>query len=295
MSTNELSVLTLQLRALEGVELRQKHMGRATQEVFLALLPNAVADRLHPSNSSTLHPYTTSGYFAVNGLGPSSGRLLISDRIWIWFTALGADVDNALCSLFDKIQNGEIRALKIDKERDEASAHNWLVEYAMWNNPTWARWANFDQIQQFALVHTPPVVVTLDFRTWTQFKRAEGNQMVTSPEPDLVFKSLLQRWYTFSQSTHLFGLQQAQLERWIHVHIRLMEQKTQEGTFLYKERNVERGFRGRATYLIGESGVGWRREHDSQLRAIHALLQFAPYSGVGKKTTAGCGIVRWLG
>ncbi len=126
----------------------------------------------------------------------------------------------------------------------------------------------------------PKREIVLDFISPTAFKRGRWDYPL--PEPKLVFSSLLRRWNAFSP----LKLEEGLLKK-------LSYSLTVSGCWI-KTKKVEVmegvkfiGFVGRVFFYC----EGLKME---ELKTLNALSLFAPFSGVGKKTTMAFGSVRVL-
>lgn len=114
------------------------------------------------------------------------------------------------------------------------------------------------------------------FKSPTTFKK--GSFDYPLPSPELIFKSLLNKWNTFSPVK--LSLNPAKLKYQIALHgawIRTEKIK------LSKDKKIL-GFRGRVVLYTSTKG--------DELKILNALYKFAPFSGVGRKTTMGLGQVK---
>ena len=114
------------------------------------------------------------------------------------------------------------------------------------------------------------------FKTPTTFKK--GNFDFPLPDPELIFKSLLNKWNAFSPIKIEFNLKKLKYKIALHgAWIRT------EKVDLSKDKRVL-GFRGRVLlYTSAEK---------EELKLLNTLYRFAPFSGVGRKTTMGLGYVK---
>ena len=130
---------------------------------------------------------------------------------------------------------------------------------------------SFSKLLKDALPH---LKVTLEFVTPTSF-RSDGAQSLF-PDPRLVFSSLLRRWNAFSE----IKLPQDYIENFSSIRVSNYDLRTELVQF---SRYKMIGFKGRTEFeLPKDSGESFQR-------AVNALADFAPYAGVGVKTTMGMG------
>lgn len=119
--------------------------------------------------------------------------------------------------------------------------------------------------------------ILMDFLSPTAFKR--GSFDYPLPEPKLLFSNLLKKWNAFSPVK--FNEE---------FYRKLPKLLTVSGCWI-KTRKVEvmdvakfTGFTGRVLFYATGEG--------EELRALNALVRFAEFAGVGRKTTMGFGSVR---
>lgn len=125
----------------------------------------------------------------------------------------------------------------------------------------------------------PPLTgeIALEFMTPTSF-RQRGTQMIF-PIPERVFGSLLYRWNCFS---HLKLKEDVDFS-----YIRAKKYRLQT-EMVHFEKYMVAGFLGRCTYSLPASC----QQHEAQL--ARTLASFAPFSGVGYKSTMGMGSVELI-
>lgn len=138
--------------------------------------------------------------------------------------------------------------------------------------------AGFTNVEDLLENASDARVITMRFISPTSFKRT-GQIRVAYPYPDLVFGSLFQKWRDVTPY-HL----PAELNVTIkdEIHLETADIQTTELRFAKGRKGIVPCFTGTATYVIQESEPELRRY-------IHALGEFAKYSGVGVQTTVGLG------
>ncbi len=121
--------------------------------------------------------------------------------------------------------------------------------------------------------------ISFSFTSPTSFKRT-GGYFTPLPQPELVFSSLLDRWNAFAP----FRLPETLYDT-MHAEIVIDHTNIQTEilTFAKGQKGIIPGFTGRVTYRL--------LCRPAERRYLHALAQFAQYSGVGVKTTVGMGQV----
>ena len=117
----------------------------------------------------------------------------------------------------------------------------------------------------------------IDFLTPTTFKKGKYDFIL--PEPYLIFKNLIKRWNTFSPKKLDYQLLQYVKENIIVAGCWIKSQKTE-----ISPKAKITGFSGRVfLYATKEA---------EENRLLNALLQFAEFAGIGRKTTMGFGKVK---
>ena len=114
------------------------------------------------------------------------------------------------------------------------------------------------------------------FKTPTTFKK--GKFDFPLPDPELIFKSLLNKWNAFSPIKIKLDLKKLKYEIALHgAWIRTEKVK------LSKDKKIL-GFRGRVLL--------YSCAREDELKLLNTLYKFAPFSGIGRKTTMGLGQVK---
>lgn len=126
----------------------------------------------------------------------------------------------------------------------------------------------------------PNTKMTLDFITPTSFK-VSGVQSLF-PDPKLVFSSLLRRWNAFSETK----LPEEHIKSFASIKVSNYDLHT-ELVHFSKYKMI--GFKGRTEFELPKD------LDESFQRVVNALADFAPYAGVGVKTTMGMGQTRRIG
>ena len=121
--------------------------------------------------------------------------------------------------------------------------------------------------------------VGLHFITPTSFRMAGSRLNMPLPWPRLVFQSLANKWNKFSPIA--IDVDWGAFD--CHVSIARHRLRTQMIDF---GRYRQVGFVGECWYIVD------RQAGEHSLQVIHALAEFAGYSGVGAKTTMGMGQVQ---
>lgn len=261
----ELSAVTLVLQPEREGQI-PAWLGRAAQANFLHTLEN-----LHPVLSKLIHdapgakPFTSSTLMG----GSAQGDLLHvrrDDRLHLRYTTLHPQ----LTVLFQQgmlplwMESGfdlHGQSLRVVSVQAEAPGS-----------------AEVDYVQLVDGAGDKPFI-TFSFTSPTSFKRT-GGYFTPLPQPELVFSSLLDRWNAFAP----FRLPETLYDT-MHAEIVIDHANIQTEilTFAKGQKGIIPGFTGRVTYRLVC--------RPAERRYLHALAQFASYSGVGVKTTVGMGQV----
>jgi len=126
--------------------------------------------------------------------------------------------------------------------------------------------------------------IKLQFTSPTAFKITGKSQYVAKPEPTLVFMSLYRNWNEFSPE---------KMPRWlegaIHAQVQAQVDVAYE-VIRIKKDNQQIPILG----FIGTVNCAVQTQDTTIRRYLYALASYAPYSGVGIKTTTGFGQVQML-
>ncbi|GAB5491292.1 MAG: hypothetical protein Phog2KO_15070 [Phototrophicaceae bacterium] len=120
--------------------------------------------------------------------------------------------------------------------------------------------------------------IDLHFLSPTAFKQTNKGHLA-KPVPDYVFGSLYRRWNSFADEQlplHLYDV--------IKEKIEIVEQDTKQRnlSFARGRKGIIRGFYGHVRFIINDSSREARQ-------LLNSLASFAPFSGIGIKTTIGMG------
>ena len=246
-------------------DLTRRFRGRAAQGIFLDLVAAQdanMAEALHAG--AGLRPYTT---------GVQIQPAFADGEPWrakLRFTALRADVAELLPVLLSRLPS-ELRLDDLTLSVESATV-----------DPTVDRDAGTttyqDILNRWMLVaEEPDTRLSLQLVSPTAFQFHDQNQPL--PLPGLLFGSLVDRWNAFSQLAL-----NAEVRRFAEECLAISQ-------FRIESRIVELAG-GKQIGAIGSVAYRALRRDSYWLRVIHALADFAFYSGIGRKTTMGMGQAR---
>jgi CRISPR-associated endoribonuclease Cas6 len=261
--------------------------GKILHGLFYELLQNASA-----AKGDEVH--------SVEGLKPFSTALLLSERqrrveairageeLKIRFSFLDDAIYPLLARYFLSTPD-----LSLELVRTELTISRILSTPQ--SGEEWAGATSFAEL--FASASDSEKQFSFQFATPTFFKRGGGptypDLIVPLPLPDLVFGSLLRNWNQFSPSSFV----EANLLKEIcshHLEMTHHRITSQMARLVFQRDNGQYrttafpGFVGSCSFRL----VGLHNLHI--VKTLNTLADFAFYSGVGAKTTMGCGIVRRL-
>ena len=120
--------------------------------------------------------------------------------------------------------------------------------------------------------------VNIDFLTVVSFKK--NGRFVVMPELYLIFKSLINKWNTFSVNNKI---EEDDLAKSLAEMCEIYKYRLSSKTYSVDGKNIY-GFAGEMSLRI--------HGNDMVKRIITLLLNFAEYSGIGVKTALGMGAVK---
>ncbi len=288
----DLIALVIELEALMPTHI-SNYMGRAVQFAALTLIGGsdpALAQTLHDDDKPK--PFTTSGL--MRGDIPLYGDVNVGDRAWIRITGLSADVVAALMAACD---GGPDAARDAAPDAISINRQMWRVVGFHPETSSYQR-----LIERHAGRHAgahPDHRIDMRFITPTTFKSAGMN--VPLPLPALVFDSLLLRWMAFT-SHRLRDLPGDQMAAYLAHHIVISRHDIRTAMVRGKGGGKEIGFYGDVSFELLRRSDHLKKQ-DAALenllqaegvwfaRTANLLAEFALYSGVGRKTTTGMGVI----
>jgi CRISPR-associated endoribonuclease Cas6 len=277
----ELGVLRFRLHALKETFIDQ-HMGRAVQQFGLTLIGDS-----NPDLAKSIHDQTAEKPFTVSPLMRGKmgvkGKVSENDELWIQLTALNAPLVLAL----EMYRRTSPTMIELDRQ-------HWRVE-----GVSWTHLSSYQQLMDAHRHSTPREEIAFLFASAATF-RSNGVNMPL-PTPSLVFGSLLSRWDTFT-SHRLHDMPREQVMAFINHHLLLSRHKIETVLYRGKQGGKEIGFVGQATYDLTrksehlekhdpQTEALLRKEYVWMARTINLLCDFAVFSGVGRKTTTGMGMI----
>jgi CRISPR-associated endoribonuclease Cas6 len=128
--------------------------------------------------------------------------------------------------------------------------------------------------------HSPAHEITLSFLSPTAFN-INGNYFALFPEPQFVWDSLIRVWNTYAPKA--LHVEKLAIRDFLVRHVAVTTCALSTHTLHYT-KYTQKGFCGQCIYAI--------LENNERAAQITHLAAFAPFAGVGYKTTMGMGQVR---
>lgn len=148
----------------------------------------------------------------------------------------------------------------------------------------WAGYATFDELAEQASAQE--AVIRLEFATPTAF--GQGDREEALPLPRHVFGALLRRWN--AACPHPLQIAADDTSEFLH---RVEENIVLTHPFEFRSAIAELGDQLKLTGFVGQAAYRIRRKADAEfVRFINLLADAAFFTGLGKKTSRGCGAVR---
>jgi CRISPR-associated endoribonuclease Cas6 len=262
-------------------------LGRAAHAWFLDQLRQTdpqLANRLHAPN--VLKPFTVSPLWSPSSQAQGNGvRLSAGQTCHLRVTSVEAELSALLVSELAPRWIDEMVYLVGVPFRLEGSA-------ASASEHPQAAHSSYEALITRLEKATSPDHVTLRFLTPTTFRRSpppdapfgDDTYDVPLPTPELLFGGLLALWNTFApqplpEELRTFARDRVVLSRY-QLHTELV-------SFGSGRRGRVGGFVGQCRFAILDADAIWRRR-------IGLLAAFAPFAGVGRRTTMGLGQVQLL-
>lgn len=265
-----LTSLKLTLRSVRPEKL-PPHLGRAARAVLLGLIADEdpdLAERLHAPNER--RPYTCS---RVWGAPTQDGSLIIEpdNQVHLRYTGLTGDVSAHLRRLSqDPPPHIEVEGarLRIDDATLDRDVDRWAGE------------TTYEELADDYLLasKSPDRRTKIWFVSPTTFR--SGGQTVPVPLPDLVYGSLVETWNAFSPVAV-----SEDARRFAEECLAISRYRLSTRAVSGKGGSVHIGFVGECQYTTLRYDRYWQG-------VIQLLTDYAFYSGVGYRTTAGMGQAR---
>jgi CRISPR-associated endoribonuclease Cas6 len=262
----ELAAFTLHLRFTHADEI-PAWLGRAAQAAFLDSL-------------RTIHPTVAAQVHDGNGLKPFTASNLSTGR-WGGVVRLHPHTPYTLrfTTLFPDLTTLSVNALVPAWLRDGLRLHEQPARVESVDTHTAAYAALLEQ-------NAPAREIRLRFVSPTQFKlthpqdKSDGIPMPL-PIPERVFGSLIDRWMRFSPiPLH------SDLREWVRLNVGIAAHRIETRTV-----EARRAGHGAYTGFVGEVTFTLLRREPPFAQQVAALAAFAPFAGVGIRTTNGMGQV----
>lgn len=294
MTACDLGVLDIHLKATQPSYLSQ-HLGRAVHAWFFRAVGPEVAAHIHPKSDEGTHremPFTVSGLLRADSDAAVFGAVAAGDSARVRFTGLDANVVAALDQYRQHINAALNAGARVLADIDHQP---WRITTAAWETLT-----SYQTLIDTHRQAVPPRRMTLRFAAATTFRSNAVNMPL--PLPHLVFGSLVTRWQAFTQ-LQLRELPAEQMDAFIAHHVLLSRHNIQTALYRFKDGGKEVGFAGEATFELARTSAHLLKHNPVLERLLQAeypwfcrtlglLADYARFSGVGRKTTAGMGMMR---
>lgn len=264
-----LSSVVLELRAQHNATLPTTTTGHQIHAIFHRLIARtdpALSTRLH--NEPGYRPFTLS---PLLGVRPKRGQIQISagrayhiratllDGGHIWHCLSvplleGGPVDVAL---------GEAQ-FKLTRLLSTPAADGRVAK------TSWRQLSSHPAAQEITLLFLSPTAFNIN-----------GNYFALFPEPQFVWDSLIRVWNTYAPKA--LQVEKLAIRDFLVHHVAVTACDLSTHTLHYT-KYTQKGFCGQCTYAI--------LENNEQAEQVTCLAAFAPFAGVGYKTTMGMGQVR---
>ncbi len=299
MLDSDLAALIIRLRATMPIRLSQ-HMGRAIHALFFRLIGEPLASAIHPQLEEGTHremPFTVSGLLRTGSSDPLFGNIQPGDTAWIRITGLTSEVVAALIGYRTRVREQLARGEIVYEDIDYMP---WQVTDVDWDSHTLPGLFSYGQLIDMHKHGRPAQQITLHFASTTTFRSQSVN--LPLPLPHLVFGSLVTRWQAFT-NCRLRELSDDQVDAFVRHHILLSRHDIESTLYRFKQGGKEVGFTGSAAFefIIRSEHLQkqdpslerlLQREYIWFARTMMLLTDFAYYSGIGRKTTSGMGLIR---
>lgn len=271
--------------------------GEALQQLCLAAIDSvdsALADALHDKSGHQLRAYATSDLHHLNTNTSLRGTVQSGERAWFRLVGLQRPIVEALAAYF---QHGPTEVT--------INHQQWSVEAVTADHAEhpWAGHTTYQALMSSFHDAEPPTHLKLNFITPASFT-SKGID-VPLPIPTLIFGSLERQWRELTgfnlprelnpyleyfvavedarietQSVYIQNAPHLGFTGYLHLELLKSNERLKKDAQRYPEAEAL------ATFLKGDA----RRRHDLA-RAMGLLAGFGFYSGVGRKTSQGMGML----
>jgi CRISPR-associated endoribonuclease Cas6 len=270
MAVDTLYSVVMQLKARNSVSISAT-TGHLVHAMFLNLIKRfdaALSARLH--DEPGYRPFTVSSLLGVpkqgNQIALQEGqicylRLTLLDGGMLWY-----NLNNFLLGTTSVTMNLGSCALQLVR----------IFSSSLIDPTGWARTTNWQ-----SLVSVPATrSITFSFETPTAFNLGD-REFLLFPEPLPLWESLMRVWNNYSPLNYKM---ERQLVRESVVKSTVVAECNLWTETLYFPKYTQKGFTGTCRYTF--------ESENDMIRYLAILAAFAPYSGIGYKTTMGMGQVR---
>lgn len=216
----------------------------------------------------------------------SSGRMCIylpeGWRCWLRITILDETLFKSFIDYFLNLPAPSGRRMGGKAPRIRLGDAHFLVSEIL-TTPGSHPWAGFTTLEELKayLDQPPPTAFTFEFHSPTSFK-LQGSRVELIPYPKHVFGSLAAAWKTLTSEDFVEAI-----EKFAQTNLRLVLHRL-ERRALTLHNHPQLGCIGRAEYQLSSP------EDTPMARALNLLAGLAFYTGLGRKTAQGMGMVRRL-
>lgn len=288
----ELGALVIQLQATRAVRLNQ-HMGRAIHELFFRVVGEPLASYLHDAHQ--YKPFSVSGFLHPESDRAFYGHLQPGARVWIRLTATQPDVIAALEAYRARTMAEISQGKGVEEEIDRM---NWQITDMMWEGHPWSGLETYEALLNRQDNQPTPNSIGLEFVSATTFRSYGVNTPL--PVTRLVFSSLHKQWAAFTGEP-LWN--EDTFEAFLEFYVLVSRFDIETTICNIKNGGRIVGFEGPVSFSFNKVNKSLLHKDEDLANMVHGslpelkrtlavLADFAFYTGVGRKTTTGMGMVR---